>query len=138
MQLAFWQIILLTVYAWFSIWDALNPQIGFTNPVVAGFFAGIILGDVTTGLAVGATLQLMILGIGTYGGSTMPDYMSGALVGTAFAVISGKGLEFAIGLAVPIGLLLVQFDVLARFSNIVFCIKQRNMLKIENIEKWKL
>lgn len=78
------------------------------------------MGNVTLGLAVGATLQLMILGVGTYGGASIPDFMTGAIIGTAFGVISGQGIEFAIGLAVPIGLLLVQLDVLARFANTFF------------------
>lgn len=137
MEIQLWQIILLSLYAGFAIWDAINPNFGFNNPVIAGFIAGVVLGDIKTGLAVGGTLQLMILGVGTYGGASMPDYMSGAIVGTAFAIISGKGLEFAIGLAVPIGLLLVQFDVLARFSNTVLQHKaetyadQRDYKKVE-------
>lgn len=138
MALAFWQIILLTLYAWFAVWDSINPQIGFNNPVVAGCFAGLILGNMTTGLAVGGTLQLMILGIGTYGGATIPDYMSGALVGTAFAVISHQGLAFAIGLAVPIGLLLVQFDILARFSNQILLHKAEKYVELRQYRKMEI
>lgn len=120
MHIAAWQIILLTLYAFFAIYDALETDLGFSKPVQAGFVTGLIMGDVTLGLAVGATLQLMILGVGTYGGASIPDFMTGAIIGTAFGVISGKGLEFAIGLAVPIGLFLVQLDVLARFTNTYF------------------
>ena len=76
------------------------------------------MGDLATGLAVGATLQLMVLGVGTYGGSSMPDYITGAIIGTAFAVTSGKGIEFGIGLAVPVGLLMVNLDVFGRFCNV--------------------
>lgn len=111
------QILLLTAYGFLAIWDTLNPNFGFNNPVVAGLFAGIIMGDVTTGLAIGGTLQLMVLGVGTYGGASIPDYMTGAVLGTSFAVTSGQGLEFGLAIAVPVGLLLVQFDVLARFAN---------------------
>lgn len=138
MKVEFWQIIILTLYAWFAVWDSLNPQIGFNKPVIAGCFAGLVLGDVTTGLAVGGTLQLMILGVGTYGGATIPDYMSGALIGTAFAVISNQGLEFALGLAVPIGLLLVQFDILARFSNIVLLHKAEAYVEKRQYRKMEI
>ena len=79
-----------------------------------------MLWDIGTGLAVGATLQLMILGVGTYGGASIPDYVTGAMIGTVFAITSGKGMEFGMGLAVPVGLLMVQLDVLARFSNVFF------------------
>jgi len=114
------QIIALTIYAFLAMIDALETDIGLSKPIQAGFFTGLIMGDVGLGLAVGATLQLMILGVGTYGGASIPDFMTGAIIGTAFGVISGKGLEFAIGLAVPIGLFLVQLDVLARFTNTYF------------------
>ncbi len=120
MQITFIQILLLTIYAFVAIYDALETDIGLSRPIQAGFFTGLIMGNVTLGLAVGATLQLMILGVGTYGGASIPDFMTGAIIGTAFGVISGQGIEFAIGLAVPIGLLLVQLDVLARFANTFF------------------
>jgi len=120
MEISAWQIIVLTLYAFFSILDMLGPDIGLGRPIQAGFFAGLVLGDVKLGLLVGATLQLMILGVGTYGGASIPDFTTGAILGTAFGVISGQGLEFALGLAVPIGLFLVQLDVLARFSNTYF------------------
>lgn len=120
MEITAAQIIILTVYAFFAIYDALETDIGLSRPIQAGFFTGLVMGNVELGLAVGATLQLMILGVGTYGGASIPDYMSGAIIGTVFGVMSGKGVEFAIGIAVPIGLLLVQLDVVARFANTVF------------------
>ncbi len=120
MDINVFQIIALTIYAFVATFDMLETDIGLSKPIQAGFFTGLIMGDITLGLAVGATLQLMILGVGTYGGASIPDFMTGAIIGTAFGVISGKGLEFAIGLAVPIGLFLVQLDVLARFTNTYF------------------
>ena len=67
---------------------------------------------------VGGTLQLMRLGIAAFGGASVPDYFTGAVLGTAFAVISGKGAEYGIGLAVPVSLLMLQLDVVARFCNV--------------------
>lgn len=120
MHITAFQIIALTIYAFVATFDMLETDIGLSRPIQAGFAAGLIMGDPKLGLAVGATLQLMILGVGTYGGASIPDYMTGALLGTVFGVTSGKGLEFAIGLAIPIGLFLVQLDVLARFTNTYF------------------
>lgn len=120
MQITVFQIIALTLYAFLATFDMLETDIGLSKPIQAGFFAGLIMGDVKLGLSVGATLQLMILGVGTYGGASIPDYMTGAILGTTFGVLSGKGTEFALGLAIPIGLFLVQLDVLARFANTYF------------------
>lgn len=118
MEIQLWQIIALTILSLLIIWDSLSTAVFDNKPIFTGILAGIIMGDVAMGLAVGATLQLMVLGVGTYGGSSMPDYLTGAIIGTAFAVSSGKGVEFGIGLAVPVGLLMVNLDVLARFCNV--------------------
>lgn len=114
------QVVALTIYAFVAIFDALETDLGLNRPIQAGFFAGLVMGDIPLGLKVGATLQLMILGVGTYGGASIPDYMSGAIIGTVFGVISGKGVEFGIGIGVPIGLFLIQLDILARFANTYF------------------
>jgi len=120
MDIHLWQIILLSLLAFFCIYDSLSNQFIGTHPVLVGTVAGLIMGDVTMGLAVGATLQLMVLGVGTFGGASVPDFMTGAIIGTAFAVISDRGVEFGIALAVPVGLLMVQLDILARLTNTFF------------------
>lgn len=120
MQIQFWQIILLTILAFFGICENLMTSVCAGQPVIIGTIAGIIMGDMTTGLIVGATLQLLMLGIGTYGGASIPDYMTGSIIGTVFAITSGQGADFGIALAVPVGLLMVQLDILARFSNVFF------------------
>lgn len=114
------QIIILSLYGAFGIWDSLNLGFGFGGAIPAGFVTGLILGDPQMGLIVGATLQLMILGIGSYGGASIPDYMTGAIVGTAFAITSGSGMEVGLAVSVPVGLLMVQMDVLGRFCNTFF------------------
>lgn len=120
MTIQWWQILLLTCYAGFAFYDGNNTTFGTVKPTMAGFAAGLILGDITTGLIVGGTLNLLVLGIGNFGGASIPDYMTGALLGTAFAIQSGQGAEFGVTLAIPIGLLMIQLDILARFSNTFF------------------
>ena len=120
MQLSLIQIALLTVLSFISIIDGLSLGIGTQFPMISGAIAGLIVGDFKLGLLVGATLQLMVLGVGTYGGASIPDFTTGAIIGTAFAFTSGQSTEFAITLAVPVGLLMVQLDILARFSNTFF------------------
>lgn len=119
MEFQWWQILLLTIYAGFAFYDGNNTTFGFVKPTMAGFVAGLILGDIQTGLYVGGTLNLLVLGVGNFGGASIPDYMTGALLGTAFAIQSGQP-ELGVTLAIPIGLLMIQLDILARFSNTFF------------------
>ncbi len=117
MQLEFFQILLLTIFSFWAINDSLISNT-LTQPVIAGFITGLIMGDTTIGLMVGGTLQLMQLGIAAFGGASIPDYFTGAVIGTVFAIISGEGAEFGIGLAVPVSLLMLQLDVVARLGNV--------------------
>lgn len=112
--------ILLTLYAAVGVLDQISIQIGIYTPLFAATITGLLLGDLEIGLIIGATLQLMTLGVATYGGATVPDYLSGAIMGTAYAIISGQGAEYGIALAVPIGLLLTQLDILGRMANTFF------------------
>ncbi|EOH83380.1 PTS system IIC component [Enterococcus asini ATCC 700915] len=117
MHLAVYQIILITIYSYISINDSFISNT-LTQPAIAGMVSGLIMGDLELGLMVGGTLQLMRLGIAAFGGASVPDYFTGAVLGTVFAVLSGKGAEYGIGLAVPVSLLMLQLDVVARFSNV--------------------
>ncbi len=53
MDLAVWQIILLVILAACTILDALTLVIGLNFPVITGTLAGIIMGDMVLGLAIG-------------------------------------------------------------------------------------
>lgn len=119
-QISVLVILLLIVYTVIAVTDQISIQCGVYTPLFAATFTGLLLGDLKVGLTVGATLQLMTLGVATYGGATVPDYLSGAIMGTAYAIISGQGAEYGIGLAIPIGLLLTQMDILGRMSNSFF------------------
>ena len=72
-------ILILCLYTVVGVLDQISIQIGPYTPLFAATFTGLVLGDVQTGLMIGATLQLMTLGVATYGGATVPDFLSGPL-----------------------------------------------------------
>ena len=112
---------ILALLGFFCIWEDPNPRFfQFGRPLMAGTATGLIIGDLETGLAVGATLELIALGVYTYGGATIPDYMAGSILGTVFGSFAGLEPRAAVGLAIPIALLLTQLDVLARLTNTFF------------------
>ncbi|MDV7758743.1 PTS mannose/fructose/sorbose/N-acetylgalactosamine transporter subunit IIC [Liquorilactobacillus mali] len=110
------QIILLTLLAFIKHVDYYGIPMLFVNyPVFWGLFTGILMGDVKTGLLVGGTVQLMSLGVAGFGGSSVPDYGTTAIIATAFGVALGKNAGLAIGL--PVGMLGVQLDVIVKILN---------------------
>lgn len=115
------QIILLCIYVVIQAYDMMNTQVLIYGYVVsAGFFTGLIFGDIQTGLMIGGTLQLMTLGVGAYGGASIPDYTMGAIIGTAVAVLTGKGMDAGLAVAVPVALLMMQLDILVRTACVWF------------------
>ncbi|CAM3191173.1 PTS system, mannose-specific IIC component [Lactobacillus bombicola] len=120
--MAWWQILLLTVYAGLEILDELQIYSSLNTPVGAGMIAGIIMGDLQTGLIIGASMQLMVLGVGTFGGASKIDATTGTVLATAFSTsVKGMSPQTAISsIAVPVAAIMVELDVLARFANTYF------------------
>lgn len=135
MEIQLWQIIILSLLGGIAQWDETNMKIGFRNPAITGFIVGIIMGDVKTGLLIGGTLQLMTLGIGSYGGATIPDYATATIIAGALAISTHQGINFAIGIGVPAALLLIQLDVVARMSNVFFQHKAEEYAEERKYEK---
>ena len=72
------------------------------RPIVMGPLVGLVLGDLTMGLQVGATLELAFMGTQAIGSALPPEITAGGILGTAFAITSGAGVEAAIALCLPI------------------------------------
>ncbi|MDB6354315.1 PTS sugar transporter subunit IIC [Trichococcus sp. K1Tr] len=116
MELTILQIILLTLLAFIKHIDYYGIPMLFVNyPVFWGLFTGLIMGDIETGLIVGGTVQLMSLGVAGFGGSSVPDYGTTAIIATAFGTALGVEAGLAVGL--PVGMLGVQLDVLVKILN---------------------
>ena len=115
------QILLLTLYSAYQICDELTIVSSAGSPVFAGFITGLVMGDLGTGLYIGAALQLTVLGVGTFGGASRIDATSGAVLATAFSVAGGIKPEIAIAtIAVPVAGLLTYADILGRMSTTAF------------------
>lgn len=72
------------------------------RPIVMGPLVGLALGDLATGLQVGATLELAFMGTQAIGAALPPEITAGGILGTAFAITSGAGVDAALALALPI------------------------------------
>lgn len=112
--------LVLAIVAYVSILANLGPSLLWHEPLIVGTVTGLIVGDVQMGFTIGATLTLMSLGMWTYGGATIPDFMTGAILGTAFGALPGVGLEGGLAVAVPAALLMTQLDVLGRATTTLF------------------
>jgi fructoselysine/glucoselysine PTS system EIID component len=76
-----------------------------SRPLVLGPLVGLALGDLHQGILIGASLELIFMGNIKVGAAIPPDVVTGGVLGTAFAILSGKGAAIALALAVPISIL---------------------------------
>lgn len=72
------------------------------RPIVVGPLVGLVLGDPVTGALCGASLEVVFMGAIQIGAAVPPDAMLGAGIGTALAIVTGKGPEVAFALGFPI------------------------------------
>lgn len=114
------QAILVSILASILSIEYMNGHFGFARPLVAGALTGLILGDLTQGIIVGASLQLIFMGIGSVGAAVPPDQTIGSVVATAFAILSGQGTEIALALAVPVAVAAQALDIFGRTFTTVF------------------
>lgn len=77
----------------------------FQRPIVLAPLIGAILGDFHLGVIIGGTLELVWLGMMNIGATTPTETITGSVLGTAFAILSGGGLPFALVIAIPVGFL---------------------------------
>lgn len=75
------------------------------RPIVMCPLVGLVLGDLQTGLAVGASLELLFMGSISIGAYVPPNETIGGVLSCAFAISLHQGTEAAIALAMPIAVL---------------------------------
>ena len=86
--------------------------------VFIGFICGLVYGDITTGLLIGASINLVYLGVVAPAGQIPSDEIMASSVAIPLALAGGLSAEMAVSLAVPFGLLGVFLDQIRRTTNI--------------------
>ncbi|MCC0627773.1 PTS sugar transporter subunit IIC [Clostridioides sp. ES-S-0108-01] len=109
------QSILLGLIGVFCILDSrLLGRLNFERPLIVSTLVGIVLGDMEKGLMVGASLELMSLGIVNIGAAAPPDMNMGSIIATAFAILSNSDAETALTIAIPIAVFGQMLAILIR------------------------
>ena len=92
-----------------------------TRPIVTAVVTGLLLGDIKTGIIMGASLEAFFMGISAIGGSVPADACASAIIAVASTVLTGADVETGLALAVPIGTIMASVNelykpVLASFA----------------------
>lgn len=97
----FTEALLVGLWAGIAGIDLFNGLTHLHRPVVSGAIIGLILGDLTTGLIAGATLELVWAGMVPLAGAQPPNVVLGGVIGTSFAILTKQDPQTAVGIAIP-------------------------------------
>lgn len=110
MESMLFKTVMMILIAFFGYMHSFVGSTMHNRPIVIAPLVGLALGDLTTGIMIGATLELVWLGAFPIGASNPPDMVSGTIIGAAFVISTGQEIAAAVALAVPIATLVLIFD----------------------------
>ncbi len=99
---ALYVALICTIIGWLGY--GIN-SFGINKPIIAGPIVGLLLGDIKTGIYIGATLTLVYLGIVGVGAAIPVNQTIATTVSTALTIITKIDPELAMALAVPVAVL---------------------------------
>ncbi|OLQ72906.1 PTS N-acetylgalactosamine transporter subunit IIC [Photobacterium proteolyticum] len=102
----FFEASLVAIWAFFCGIDKYDVALNIHRPLITGPVVGLLMGDLQIGLIAGATLELAWLGLVPNAGAQPPDVTMGTIAAVAFAVMTGQSAEVAMGVGMPIAVLM--------------------------------
>lgn len=109
------------------------------RPIILGPLVGLILGDLQTGIIVGATLETMFIGTVTIGAALPPDVGVAGVLCMALAILTDTGADVAVTLALPFAILAQGYNMLVFTINSYFVskgIKSAGQGDTRSLAKW--
>ena len=112
----------LAIMAWLTVLICYGGnwvlgQCMIERPLVVGLVAGLMMGDVKTGVIIGASLEAIFMGAVNIGGAISAEPVTATALAVAFTVGAGIDQGAAITLAVPVGVVTAFLSI---FMNNVF------------------
>lgn len=99
------QIILVIVVAFLAGMEGILDEFQFHQPLVACTLIGLVTGNLTAGIMLGGSLQMIALGWANIGAAVAPDAALASVAAAIILVLGGqgeKGIPSAIAIAIPL------------------------------------
>ncbi len=110
MSLSFTTALLCALVYWFVCWFDDYAGTALSRPIVLGPLTGLVLGDVRTGVIMGAALEAIYMGVSPIGTVMSSNTRLSTVLGIALTIKSGVEMETALALVVPIGSLMTAIN----------------------------
>lgn len=98
------QFIMLILVTSISGIGSASEEFQTHHPIVAATLVGLALGDIKTGVMVGAAMELVALGWMTVGAATPPDPALAGTVSAVLAILGHLNIGVAVSIAIPVAI----------------------------------
>lgn len=110
--------LIVTVVYLISQWvDTVLGWQACSRPIIMGTITGLALGNIQTGIIMGAALESLNMGISGIGGTVPSDFTTSSVIAVAFTLMTGADMESAIAISIPVGTVMATaYTVTGAFS----------------------
>ncbi|MDQ0204789.1 PTS mannose/fructose/sorbose transporter subunit IIC [Pectinatus haikarae] len=120
MVLSTFQIILLFLVAAVAGMGSVLDSFQTHRPLVACTLVGLVLGDITMGIILGGTLELIALGWMNIGAAQSPDSALASIISAMLVIIGNQPIATGIAIALPVAAAGQVLTVIARTITVMF------------------
>lgn len=120
MALSTLQIVLLFLVAGIAGMGSVLDEFQMHRPLIACTLTGLVLGDLTTGIIIGGTLEMIALGWMNIGAAQAPDAALASIISTIFVIAGNQDIGAGIALAIPLAAAGQVLTIVARTVTVFF------------------
>ncbi|MDX5628949.1 MULTISPECIES: PTS mannose/fructose/sorbose transporter subunit IIC [unclassified Brenneria] len=120
MEISIVQIILIFIFACIAGMGSVLDEFQTHRPLIACTVTGLILGDMTSGVILGGTLELIALGWMNIGAAQSPDSALASIISTILVVVGHQSIPTGIAIALPVAAAGQVLTVFARTITVIF------------------
>lgn len=130
-------LVVLVYWVCFAI-DNLLAWETMQRPIIAGPLIGLALGDLHTGIVMGASLEAIFMGVVAIGGVVPSDSLSATVITVAFTIATGTDIATGLAIAMPIGTIMIAVRSMLTPIHAAFAPHWENLAAKGNIRNFKI
>lgn len=110
----------------------------WTRPIILGPIAGLLCGDLTTGIILGAELEAVYMGVSAIGGEAPSNYQAATVLCVGFVVLFGADQATGLALAVTVGTLINAIKPFTESIKVLFHTRYLKLAEQGEVKKFRL
>lgn len=120
MEISTAQIILIFIVSSICGMGSVLDEFQTHRPLIACTLVGLVLGDITTGIIIGGTLEMIALGWMNIGAAQSPDSALASVISTILVIGAQKSIGEGIAIAMPLAVAGQVLTIFARTVTVFF------------------